>query len=178
VSLQLTPYLPNGHSTKKLNCYTIVLYNILRTYTNNYYPGITFLIDCLTNRPRIFHSYGCFAFFIVLALRGRHHCWWRAAKFSPMFGAQGPWAGRDLYRATLVDTRRRVFRSHPKDSPHLVASYDTQGNAEDLFLPGRVQCLKYLAWSWNSKRLYRHRIHFDVCNSSDSIYKENRICND
>jgi hypothetical protein len=30
----------------------------------------------------------------------RHHCRWRAAKFWPMLGAQGLWAGRDLYRAT------------------------------------------------------------------------------
>jgi hypothetical protein len=30
----------------------------------------------------------------------RHHCRWRAAKFRPMLGAQGLWAGRDLYRAT------------------------------------------------------------------------------
>jgi hypothetical protein len=30
----------------------------------------------------------------------RHHCRWRAAKFRPMLGAQGFWAGRDLYRST------------------------------------------------------------------------------
>jgi hypothetical protein len=28
----------------------------------------------------------------------RHHCRWRSAKFRPMPGAQGLWAGRDLYR--------------------------------------------------------------------------------
>jgi hypothetical protein len=34
----------------------------------------------------------------------RHHCRWRAAKFRPMLGAQGLWAGRDLYRATPAVT--------------------------------------------------------------------------
>ena len=36
----------------------------------------------------------------------RHHCRWRAAKFRPMLGAQGLWAGRDLYRATPTVTSR------------------------------------------------------------------------
>jgi hypothetical protein len=48
----------------------------------------------------------------------RHHCRWRAAKFGPMFGAQGLWAGRDLSRATPAVTRGLgFFRSHPKDHP-------------------------------------------------------------
>jgi hypothetical protein len=39
----------------------------------------------------------------------RHHCWWRAAKFRPMLGAQGLWAGRHLFRATPAVTRGLVF---------------------------------------------------------------------
>jgi hypothetical protein len=39
----------------------------------------------------------------------RHHCRWRAAKFRPMLGAQGLWAGRDLYRATPTVTRDLGF---------------------------------------------------------------------
>jgi hypothetical protein len=39
----------------------------------------------------------------------RHHCRWRAAKFRLMLGAQGLWAGRDLYRATLAVTRGLGF---------------------------------------------------------------------
>jgi hypothetical protein len=35
----------------------------------------------------------------------RHHCRWRAAKFRPMLGAQGLWAGRDLYRVTPAVTQ-------------------------------------------------------------------------
>jgi hypothetical protein len=39
----------------------------------------------------------------------RHHYRWRAAKFRPMLGAQGLWAGRDLYRATPTMTRDLGF---------------------------------------------------------------------
>jgi hypothetical protein len=39
----------------------------------------------------------------------RHHCRWRTAKFRPMLGAQGLWAGRDLYRATPAVTRDLSF---------------------------------------------------------------------
>jgi hypothetical protein len=39
----------------------------------------------------------------------RHHCRWRAAKFRPMLGAQGLWAGRDRFRATPAVTRGLSF---------------------------------------------------------------------
>jgi hypothetical protein len=39
----------------------------------------------------------------------RHHYRWRAAKFRPMLGARGLWAGRDLYRATPAVTRGLGF---------------------------------------------------------------------
>jgi hypothetical protein len=39
----------------------------------------------------------------------RHHCLWRAAKFWPMLGAQGLWAGRDYYHATPAVTRYLGF---------------------------------------------------------------------
>jgi hypothetical protein len=35
----------------------------------------------------------------------RHRYRWRTAKFRPMLGAQGLWAGRDLYRFTPAVTR-------------------------------------------------------------------------
>jgi hypothetical protein len=41
----------------------------------------------------------------------RHHCRWKAAKFRPMLGAQGLWAGRDLYLATPAVTRDLGFSS-------------------------------------------------------------------
>jgi hypothetical protein len=39
----------------------------------------------------------------------RHQYRWRVAKFRLMLGAQGLWAGRDLYRATAVVTRDLGF---------------------------------------------------------------------
>jgi hypothetical protein len=78
----------------------------------------------------------------------------------PVLGAQGLWAGRDLYRAKPAVTRdlglsglirrtapfSRLLR-HTRGcggsmltriltGSHSVASYDMQGDAEDLFLPG------------------------------------------
>jgi hypothetical protein len=41
----------------------------------------------------------------------RHHYRWRASKFRPMLGAQGLWAGRDLYCATPTVTRGLGFSS-------------------------------------------------------------------
>jgi hypothetical protein len=41
----------------------------------------------------------------------RYYCQWRAEKFRPMFGAQGLWAGRHLYRATPAVTRGLGFSS-------------------------------------------------------------------
>ena len=39
----------------------------------------------------------------------RNHCRWRAAKFKPMLGAQGLWAGRGLYRVTPTVTQDLDF---------------------------------------------------------------------
>jgi hypothetical protein len=48
----------------------------------------------------------------------RHHYRWRIANLRLMLGAQGLWAGRDLYRATPAVTRDLDFsESHPKDRP-------------------------------------------------------------
>jgi hypothetical protein len=44
-------------------------------------------------------------------------------------------AGRDLYRATPAVTRSLGF-SGPVEAAHSVASYDAQGDLEDLFIPG------------------------------------------
>jgi hypothetical protein len=45
-----------------------------------------------------------------------------------LLGAQGLWAGRDLYRATPAVTRDLGFSGLiRKGPPHLVASYDTEG---------------------------------------------------
>jgi hypothetical protein len=47
-----------------------------------------------------------------------HHCRWRAAKYRPMLGAQGLWAGRDyLSSHTCCNTGPQFVRFHPKDRP-------------------------------------------------------------
>jgi hypothetical protein len=38
-----------------------------------------------------------------------HHCLWWAANFRPLLGAQGLWAGRDIYRATAAVARDLRF---------------------------------------------------------------------
>jgi hypothetical protein len=68
-------------------------------FTMNAYDSV-WLIDYL----RFYVSLNNFS----LILRC-HHCRWRAAKFRPMLGAQGLWAGRDLYRATPAVTRDLGF---------------------------------------------------------------------
>jgi hypothetical protein len=51
----------------------------------------------------------------------------KGLKSKPMLGAQGLWAGMDLYRATPAVTRDL------EGLPHLVAYYETQGVVEDQF---------------------------------------------
>jgi hypothetical protein len=88
-----------------------------------------------------------------------------AANFRPMLGAQGLWAGRDLYHVTLTMTRdlgfsglirrttpfsrllrhvwgcrgpilTRIFTAVSLEGPtYVVSSYDTQGNAGGLYYP-------------------------------------------
>jgi hypothetical protein len=65
------------------------------------------------------------SFTVLHCIWKHHHCQWRAAKFRLMFGAQGLWAGRDLYCATPNVTCMmgpRLFRSFPKDRPILSPS--------------------------------------------------------
>jgi hypothetical protein len=74
----------------------------------------------------------------------RHQCRWRAAKFRPMLGAQGLWAGRDLLSChTYCDMGLRFFLVSSEGPPHTFASYDTHGDAESLFYPGSSQGLKF-----------------------------------
>jgi hypothetical protein len=62
-----------------------------------------------------------------------HHYRWRAAKFRPMFGAQGLWAGRGLYRATPAVIWDLGFSGLIEGLPYLVTSNNTQGDVENMF---------------------------------------------
>jgi hypothetical protein len=57
----------------------------------------------------------------------------KGCKIKPTLGAQGLWAGWDLYRATPAVTQGLSFSGLILKTPHSVASYDTQGDVEDLF---------------------------------------------
>jgi hypothetical protein len=62
----------------------------------------------------------------------RHHCRWRAAKFRPMLGTQGLWAGRDLYRATPV-TRDLGFSGLIRRTAPFSCLLRHTGCVEDLY---------------------------------------------
>jgi hypothetical protein len=61
-------------------------------------------------------------------IRRRHHYQWRAAKFRPMLGAQGLWAGRDFLSShTCCDTGPRFFSVSSIGPPHTVTSTTCMG---------------------------------------------------
>ena len=64
----------------------------------------TYMVDLLIDYLRFYVPLKNF-----LLIWRRHHSRWRAAKFRPMLGAQGLWAGKDLYRATPAVTRDLGF---------------------------------------------------------------------
>jgi hypothetical protein len=59
-----------------------------------------------------------------LVIWRRHHYRWRAAKFRPMLGAKGLWAGRDLYRATSAVKRGLSFPVS-SEGPHIQSPLTT-----------------------------------------------------
>jgi hypothetical protein len=65
-----------------------------------------------------------------------YHYQWRAAKFRPpMLSAQGLWAGGIFIVPHLLWHGASVFPVSSEGPPHSIASFDSQGDAEDLFLP-------------------------------------------
>jgi hypothetical protein len=57
----------------------------------------------------------------------------KGCKFWPKLGAQGLWAGKDLIVPHLLWHGTSVFPVSSEGPPHSVASYNTHGDAEDLF---------------------------------------------
>jgi hypothetical protein len=102
---------------------------------------IFFIYFCISELFWIFHLYGD----VIITGEGLQN-----------LGAQGLWAGRDLYQANLRWHRASVFPVSSQgpppfncllrlargcggpiltkilSGPHSIASYDTQGNVEDL----------------------------------------------
>ena len=79
------------------------------------------------------------------------NCRRRDAKFKPMLGAYGLWAGRDLYRATHVHAVTLVFAV---PFTHVVAINNKQGILMN-FVTNAFMQLKY--WRFNPTRVGPHR---------------------
>lgn len=72
---------------------------------NSLYQYINIYRDMICNRIMV----GCILFNVPLEnlpfIYRHHRRGWRATQFRPMFGTCGPWAGRDIYHASLSLTR-------------------------------------------------------------------------
>jgi hypothetical protein len=86
------------------------------------------LIDWLIDYLRFYVSLKIFSL-----IWRRHHCQLRATKIRSLLGAQGLWAGRDLYRAIPAVNGDLSFPGLIRRTAPLVASYDARGDVEDLF---------------------------------------------
>jgi hypothetical protein len=65
----------------------------------------------------------------------RCHCRWRAAKFSPMLGVQGLWAGKDLSRTTPAVTRVFGFSGLiQRTAPFNRLLQHTRGSGRPIFI--------------------------------------------
>jgi hypothetical protein len=65
----------------------------------------------------------------------RHHYRWRAAIFRPMLGAQGLWAGRDLYHTIPAVTRGLGFPCLIRRTASFCRLLQHARGAKDLFYP-------------------------------------------
>jgi hypothetical protein len=62
---------------------------------------------------------------------GCHHYRWQGCKFRHMLGAQGLWAGRDLYRATPTATRDLGFYGLIRKTGTHVPQWDSNPRLKD-----------------------------------------------
>jgi hypothetical protein len=101
----------------------------------------------------------------------RHHCRWREAKFRPMLGAQGLWAGRDLYRAThaVRDTGPQFFRSHPKDRPNQSPFTTRMGMRRIYSNPDPHRVIDTFCDAKISLSILSLLFHFKIANNSKNI---------
>jgi hypothetical protein len=86
--------------------WTLVLLGCKCAYKLSSIWLIDWLIDWLINYLRFYVPLKNVSLIWI-----HHHCQWRAAKFSPMLGAQGLWAWRDLYHAIPAVTWDLGFSS-------------------------------------------------------------------
>jgi hypothetical protein len=110
-----------------------------------------FFIPNVTSRSRIFHL-----------IWRRHHYRWTAA-FKPMVGAQGLWAGGDLYRATLAGTRGLSF-SDRRTAPFCRLLRHTWGCGESILtriLTGAPYEVSSVSEATSDDLIYIH-VHVDL----------------
>jgi hypothetical protein len=75
----------------------IMKFLVLRQMINEIFISLGGILKCLRFNFQCQNAITFYVFFVMQLI-------WRAAKFRPMIGAQGLWAGRNLYRATPVVT--------------------------------------------------------------------------
>jgi hypothetical protein len=102
------------------------------------------LFDFALNDPGIFFFVLFIAAWAIFQLSGGcHHCRWLGCKFRPMLGAQGLWAGRDLYRATPTATRdlglHGLIRKTGTHVPQWGSNPPTEGSS-DLWARRSIHC--------------------------------------
>jgi hypothetical protein len=139
------------------------------------------MLKWLALRESVLQSYDWLNICFTFHSRIFHYCQWRAAKPRPMLGAQGIWAGRDLYRAIRDVTRGLGFSGlirrtapfcrllqHTRGcggsiltrilitGPHSIASHDMQGDAENPFLPRSSQVCNLM----RSYDIFEHSFEF------------------
>jgi hypothetical protein len=96
-----------------------------------------------------------------------HYCQWKAAKFRLMFGAQGLWAGRDLYRVTPAVTRDLCFPGLiQRTAPFSRFLRPTTGCGESILtwiLTGRDIWSRHNCESYDCWLIGRHRCIWKYC---------------
>jgi hypothetical protein len=94
----------------------------------------------------------------------RHQCRWRTAKFRPILGAQGRWAGRDLYRVTPAVTRDLDFSGLiRKTGPFRRLLRHTRGCGGSILtriLTGPKDGMNYDVMNYK----YEHKSHIRITN--------------
>jgi hypothetical protein len=125
------------------------------------------MIIFFTSRSRIFHLYG------------DDHCPWKAAKFKPMLGRSGSLRREEsLSCHTCCDMEPRFFFPVSSEGPpHLIAYNDSQGDAEDLFLPGSSRTHVQKKYCWYITECLK--LEWDLSKSprtEKKIFKLGRFC--
>jgi hypothetical protein len=121
-----------------------------------YIKGITFAWQRPENSSS-FKMTKCLFVCLCIATRaifqlsvGCHHCRWQGCKFRPIFGTQGLWAGRDLYRATPTATRDLGLYGLIRKTGTHVPQWGSNPGRKDhqIFAPDALTKMKVKIVTW------------------------------